>query len=1085
MKETGRGMIPQPRTYGPLGNLPLIDMNKPTLSLGKLADKLGPIYRLTAPGYTSLILSGHELVKEVCDTGRFDKHVYSELENLRALGGDGLFTSWTNEPNWRKAHNILLPTFGKQAMKGYHGMMLDIAQQLVQKWARLNPNESVDVPDDMTRLTLDTIGLCGFNYRFNSFYRENHNPFVISMVRALNEAMLKSSRLGIQNLLMVKTRRQFEADIQTMFTLVDRIIEERKASGTGEETDLLARMLNGQDPETGEKLDDENVRYQIITFLIAGHETTSGLLSFAIYFLLKNPEALRKAYEEADRVLTGPVPTYEQVLQLDYIRLVLNESLRLWPTAPGFDLYAKEDTVIGGQYPLKKGESVSVLLPQLHRDKEAWGEDAELFRPERFADPSKVPHHAYKPFGNGERACIGMQFALYEATLVLGMILKHFELEDHLSYELDVRQTLTLKPGDFRIRVKPRIGKQAPAAFYEGTEGMGPTMNAERMARERNAPQSDAAAGAENSPLLVLYGSNLGTAEGIARGLADTARKYGLNSEVGALNDWAGKLPQEGAVLIVTSSYNGKPPHNAAEFVQWLHGASAGDLSGVRYAVLGCGDRNWSNTYQSVPIWIDEQMARKGAVRLAQRGEADAGGDFEKSVDEWRKSMWQHLAQALGLSPEGKTESMQDLGGLDIQFVADDAISPIARMYDAVYARTGVNRELQAPGSGRSTRHIELLLPEGLAYREGDHLGVLPTNSAANVDRVLRRFRLRGGERVVLSAGGGRQVHLPLEYPVDLRELLKHCVELQEPATRAQLRALASWTVCPPHKRELERMLEEETYLRDILGKRVSMLDLLEQYEACELPFGAFLELLPPLKPRYYSISSSPADQPSQASLTVAVVHAPAWSGRGQYRGVASGYLAGLDAGDEVLMFTRTPGSGFRLPDDPSVPIVMVGPGTGIAPFRGFLQARAALKRQGASLGEAHLFFGCRNEADYLYREELEAYAQDGIVTLHTAFSRKEGQPLCYVQHLLDKHAEALMDLFARDGRLYVCGDGSKMAPEVEETLQLAYSRVYRTDVQDAMRWFNRLEEEGRYAKDVWANGTSGIRQGENLSYHL
>lgn len=204
----------------------------------------------------------------------------------------------------------------------------------------------------MTRLTLDTIGLCGFNYRFNSYYRETPHPFINSMVRALDEAMHQMQRLDVQDKLMVRTKRQFRHDIQTMFSLVDSIIAERRANGDQDEKDLLARMLNVEDPETGEKLDDENIRFQIITFLIAGHETTSGLLSFATYFLLKHPDKLKKAYEEVDRVLTDAAPTYKQVLELKYIRMILNESLRLWPTAPAFSLYPKEDTVIGGKFPI-------------------------------------------------------------------------------------------------------------------------------------------------------------------------------------------------------------------------------------------------------------------------------------------------------------------------------------------------------------------------------------------------------------------------------------------------------------------------------------------------------------------------------------------------------------------------------------------------------------------------------------------------------------------------------------------------------------------------------------------------------------
>lgn len=153
--------------------------------------------------------------------------------------------------------------------------------------------------------------------------------------------------------------------------------------------------------------------------MIAGHETTSGLLSFAIYCLLKNKDKLKKAVQEAERVLTGETPEYKQIQQLTYIRMVLNETLRLYPTAPAFSLYAKEDTVLGGKYPIAKGQPVTILTPQLHRDKSAWGEDAELFRPERFSDPAAIPADAYKPFGNGQRACIGMQFALQEATMVL------------------------------------------------------------------------------------------------------------------------------------------------------------------------------------------------------------------------------------------------------------------------------------------------------------------------------------------------------------------------------------------------------------------------------------------------------------------------------------------------------------------------------------------------------------------------------------------------------------------------------------------------------------------------------------------
>lgn len=1049
--------IPQPKTFGPLGNLPLIELESPVQSLTKLADEYGPIFRMDLPGRTDLIISSYELVADACDESRFDKKVWAPLQKVRAFAGDGLFTSETDEPNWRKAHNILLPSFSQTAMRGYHGMMVDLALQLIQKWARLNPDESVNVPEDMTRLTLDTIGLCGFNYRFNSFYREQPHPFITSMVRALGEAMSQLQRLGIQDRLMVITKRQYKHDIQTMFSLVDKIIAERKAHGHQGGDDLLAHMLSGKDPETGEALDDENIRYQIITFLIAGHETTSGLLSFALYYLLKNPDKLQKAYEEVDKVLTDPVPSYSQVRELKYIRMILNEALRLWPTAPAFSLYAKEDTMLVGKYPLKKGDSVNVLITKLHRDTAVWGDHVEEFRPERFQDPGQIPYHAYKPFGNGQRACIGQQFALQEATLVLGMVLKHFEIIDHTNYQLKVKESLTLKPDGFTMRIRPRAEQVA----YFAMEGA--TAPAEKQERQVLATPAEA----HNTPLLVLYGSNMGTAEGIARELADTARYQGFQSEVAPLNTHVGKLPKEGALIIVSASYNGKPPSNAREFVEWLERVETGELKDVRYAVFGCGDHNWASTYQHVPRFIDEQLSAKGASRIAVRGEADASGDFEKQVEEWNDDLWPEVLNAFRLKSTGISRKEQST--LSLQFVSGLIGSPLAQSYGALVASIAENRELQREGSGRSTRHIEITLPEGLTYREGDHLGVIPENDPDMVERVLRRYGLHGSDYIIISATGRNVAHLPLDRPIMLHTMLSHSVELQEAATRAQLRELAAFTVCPPHKRELEGLLQEENYMENVLNKRITMLDLLEKYPACELPFQRFVELLPPLKARYYSISSSPMEKQDTASITVGVVRGPAKSGQGEYRGVASNYLAKRQPEDTVAMFVSTPDSGFELPDNPETSIIMVGPGTGIAPFRGFLQARRVLKRAGKTLGEAHLYYGCRNEADQLYREEMEQFEKEGLVNVYTAFSRKEGTPKTYVQQLMRENSQEIIRLLDQGGRLYICGDGSRMAPDVEMTLKEAYRDIHNVSDHDAEMWLECLEKEGRYAKDVWA----------------
>jgi cytochrome P450/NADPH-cytochrome P450 reductase len=456
--------IPQPPTRPVVGNLLDLDSGQAVQSLNQLARSYGPIFKLSIVNREAVFASGFNVVDEICDEERFEKRVGAGLQQVRSFAGDGLFTADTADPNWRKAHNILMPAFSQQAMRDYLPMMVDLATQLVKKWQRLNPGEPVDVTADTTRLTLDTVGLCGFGYRFNSFYRETPHPFVGAMTRCLSEALRRTSQLPIQEKLDFAGRDQFDKDVAYMNELVDRLIQERRRQpeGASGRVDLLERMLTGVDRDTGEKLDDLDIRYQIITFLIAGHETTSGLLSFSLYLLLHHPTALARAYAEVDDVLGSDLdtpPSSAQVHRLEYISQILKEALRLYPPAPAFTRQPiAADAVIGGKYRITQEPGVSVLIPTLHRDASIWGDDAEAFNPDHFAPEAEqaLPANAYKPFGTGMRACIGRQFAMQEAALVLGMILQRFELIDSASYLLRIHETLTEKPDGFTMQVTLR-----------------------------------------------------------------------------------------------------------------------------------------------------------------------------------------------------------------------------------------------------------------------------------------------------------------------------------------------------------------------------------------------------------------------------------------------------------------------------------------------------------------------------------------------------------------------------------------------------------------------------------------------------
>ena len=1066
--------IPHPPFKPVVGNLPDIALDEVViLRLMELATEYGPIYRLRFPRNELIVVSGHDLVNDVCDDQRFDKSVTGGLENIRAFAGDGLFTAWTWEPNWSKAHNILLPNFSQRAMHSYLPQMIDLATQLCDRWSRLNPGETVDVVADMTKLTLDTIGLCGFNYRFNSFYRQDSHPFVVALVDALTEAQEQLRRLPIQNRLMVRAHRQFQDDITTMNLLADRLVRERR-EGTAppELNDLLAHMLTGVDKKTGESLDDLNIRYQLITFLGAGHETTSGLLSFTIYLLLKHPEVLTHAYAEVDRVLGSNLdaaPTAEQLAQLGYLTQILKESLRLWPTAPGFTRYAFEDTVIGGKYAIPKQLPVLTLLPQLHRDPAVWGDDPERFDPDRFLPEREraLPPHAYKPFGTGQRACIGRQFAMQEAQLVLAMILQRFTLIDYADYQLKIKQTLTIKPDGLLIQVRPRTERGVTLVVLPG---------AIDDVAEEPAPSVIR----DGTPLLVLFGSNLGTAEALAQQIANDGTARGFTTTLAPLDEYTDNLPTSGAVVIVTASYNGTPPDNATGFCRWLQGDLAPDaLAGVHYTVFGCGNRDWAATYQAIPTVIDAELAAHGAVRFHPRGEGDARDDFDGQFRAWYGTLWSDLARTLNLSTIERDAHLAQGHRYEVEVVTEESGAPLAATYNAVPFPITENRELQrrdgpAP-SERSTRHVELTLPAGMSYQVGDYLGVVPRNHPDLVARAISRFSLPEHAIVRIRSNLPTRTQLPLDQPVPITVLLSDYVELQDAATRAQIQTLAAYTECPPERAQLQALGSDDPenvarYRDAVLIRRVSLLDLLETFPACALPFNVFLELLAPLRPRFYSISSSPRVDPSHCSITVGVVESPARSGQGTYYGACSTYLATCEPDKSVSAFIQAPSTPFRPPADPGTPIILVGPGTGVAPFRGFLQERAALAADGVRLGQAMLFFGCRNpEQDFIYQDELRAFAAQGLVDLHVAFSRADDRPKTYVQDLICSEADAIWQLLETGAVIYVCGDASRMAPDVRR----AFAAVYRaqTGASEAMTeaWLAELTAGDRYIADVWA----------------
>ncbi|MFE2553087.1 bifunctional cytochrome P450/NADPH--P450 reductase [Streptomyces sp. NPDC059355] len=1046
------------------------------------ARRLGPVFVQRFHDRETVFVSSAALVEELSDEQRFVKGIGPALENVREVAADGLFTAYNDEPNWAKAHDILLPAFALTSMRTYHPHMLRVAQRLIGSWdarfaAGTDVSAPVEVAEDMTRMTLDTIGLSGFGYDFASFGREQAHPFVQALVRALAHSQAKLGRVpGADH---TAEDEAFAADAAYLARVVDEVIEQRKASGDTSTDDLLGLMLGSPHPRSGEALDEANIRNQVITFLIAGHETTSGALSFALYHLMKNPAVLHLAQAETDALWgddPDPEPSFEDVGRLRYVRQVLGETLRLWPTAAAFAREARADTVIGGRHPVKAGQRMLVLTPMLHRDP-VWGDNVEEFDPDRFAAEAEAARspHAYKPFGTGERACIGRQFALHEATMLLGMLVHRYRFVDQGRYELRIKETLTLKPDGFTMS----LARRTPADRSRNLAALGAVLPAGH-GEDTEAPATGASPtrAVPGTTLTLLHGSNFGTCRTYAEELAETAAELGFEARVAPLDDHRdGGLPTDGPVVVVAASYNGRPTDDAAGFVSWLAQAGPGAAEGVHYAVLGVGDRNWAATYQQVPALIDGRLASAGAARLMDRAEADASGDLAGAVRGFtaalRRTLLERYGDPASVAPSGAPDSSGP--AYDIVEITDGPLDALARRHGLrpmTVTQTGDLADLGHP-AGRSKRFLRVRLPEGVRYRTADHLAVLPANDPDQVERAARVLGADPGSVLNIRAHRPGRTTLPLDRPVTVRELLARYVELQAPVTAEQAAVLAAHDPCPPEKAALERIAAQAAGADG--ARRGSLVDLVEAHPALRgrLPWPVLLELLEPMRPRHYSISSSPSAGPEQADLMISLLEAPHRSGRGGvFRGAGSSYLHRVRPGDTVLARVQPCREAFRVPHDERTPVIMIGAGTGLAPFRGAIADRRALRASGAELAPALCYFGCDHpDVDYLHRAELEDAERHGAVSMRPAFSLAPEGGVRFVQHRIEAEGEEVWRLTEAGARIHVCGDGSRMAPGVREAFRRLYVRHSGKDGAAASEWLRGLMADGRYVEDVYVGG--------------
>lgn len=558
------------------------------------------------------------------------------------------------------------------------------------------------------------------------------------------------------------------------------------------------------------------------------------------------------------------------------------------------------------------------------------------------------------------------------------------------------------------------------------------------LAGYRAALQSPAAPPVESvadSPgLTVLYGSQTGNCETLAERLAEQARAKGLKVECLSMDDFPNRLLKNTRqiAVIVSTHGEGDPPDGALDLHEFLHSRRAPKLGELQYAVLALGDSSYEYFCKTGQDF-DERFAALGAQRLIDRVDCDL--DYEEAANHWIERLLERVAKQ---SPASTAQ--QAMPAVAAQISAYDRKNPFsAPVLDRV--------NLTGRGSSKSVYHLELSLEEsGLTYAPGDSLGVYVQNDTRLVEQLLEHTGLGAEQSVTIK-----------DELMPLATALQHHLEL----TLLTPPTVKKWTELSDSN-ELKKLTEDRRELIQWLHGR-DLLDLLQSYPVAGLDAQTLVDHLRHLPPRLYSVSSSQAAVDEEVHLTVAAVR---YQQRDRAReGVGSTWLADRLALDDTAPVFIDTNKNFRLPETGETPIIMIGPGTGIAPFRGFMQEREVLEQPGRNW----LFFGDRNfRTDFLYQQEWLRWRKQGLLQrLDVAFSR-DGADKVYVQHRIRETGAELWRWIEEGAYIYVCGDAKAMAPDVHEALIDVVASQGHKSRESAEQYLRDMTRSKRYQRDIY-----------------
>ncbi|MDO6506090.1 assimilatory sulfite reductase (NADPH) flavoprotein subunit [Colwellia sp. 4_MG-2023] len=545
--------------------------------------------------------------------------------------------------------------------------------------------------------------------------------------------------------------------------------------------------------------------------------------------------------------------------------------------------------------------------------------------------------------------------------------------------------------------------------------------------------------------LTILYASQTGNAKGVASKLAASAKAAGISVVLKNTADYKAKssLKNETHLLIVASTNGeGEAPDDAIEFHEFLLGKKAPKLPNLSYSVLALGDSSYEFFCQTGKDF-DERLQALGAKQLAPRVDCDV--DYDSDCEAWTSSIIESLKDEF---TQPATTTTASLGGFD-NLPTAGAASQYSKQ-NPLAAEFSLSQKITGRDSAKDVRHIEIDLGEsGLTYQVGDALGVWFENDEALVDNLLSELSFSGDEKVSLKVSGEVQ-----EFT------LKNALISQLEITQTAPAFIEFWAL-QSKDAKLTEVASDKNSAREFAGEH-QIIDVVKIAKA-DVDAQTFVDALRKITPRLYSIASAQAEVEAEVHLTVGVVN---FDANGESRtGGASGFLANrLEEGQKVRVFVEH-NDNFRLPESDDTPVIMIGPGTGVAPFRAFMQAREARD----ATGDNWMFFGDQTfTQDFLYQVEWQNYLKSGLLTrMDVAFSRDQAEKI-YVQDRLKEQASDVFAWLERGAHLYICGDANRMAKDVHQTLIEIIAEHGKLSTEQAEDYLKSLRSNKRYQKDVY-----------------